>query len=100
MDGAMTSSMRPFSTPPERRALLATQWPWSVCLSHTSDLARQPARRSFVEAAKAAVARAGHGLQDMGLWSARPSPPHLYCVDMVEQSHIYVGLIGIRYGTV
>jgi hypothetical protein len=91
---------RPVHTPAAAcRRRLARQETWRVGLSHTSDLAELPPGRSFVQAAQEAVKRAGHGLRDMGLLCAGPRSPDVASIRMVEQSDVYVGIIGHRYGT-
>ena len=73
--------------------------PWRVFLSHTSDLRSIPRERSFVAAAEAAVIRTGHAVVDMAYFSAQEAPSAEYCKRMVAKSDIYVGIIGVHYGS-
>jgi len=73
--------------------------PWRVFLSHTSDLGNFPTDRSFVAAAQSAVIRAGHAVTDMSYFTARDNEPSDYCERMVADASVYVGIIGLRYGT-
>jgi Domain of unknown function (DUF4062) len=79
---------------------LARLHTWRVSVSLTSDLRRNPPGGSFGAAAEAAVRLAGHGISVMGLLPARPSTPELSSIYMVEQSDVYVGVVGQLYGSI
>ena len=50
-------------------------------------------------AAVAAVLRARHAVTDMAYFAARETSPAATCVEVVAKSDVYVGIIGLRYGS-
>jgi hypothetical protein len=70
-----------------------------VFISHTAELNRFPAGRSFVDAAKDAINRAGDVPTDMSYFAARDQKAKSYCIDQVREADIYLGLIGFCFGS-
>ena len=70
-----------------------------VFISHTSDMARFPGDRPFVQAALDAVGRAGMAPVDMRHFAARDGSPADYCQQRVRECEIYVAVIGFQYGS-
>jgi Domain of unknown function (DUF4062)/Tetratricopeptide repeat len=81
------------------RAGITAAVPQRVFLSHTTDLGKHTEPGSFVAAGVEAVLRARHAVTDMAYFPARDTSPAAYCMDMVAQSDVYVGIIGLRYGS-
>jgi hypothetical protein len=71
-----------------------------VFLSHTSDMARFPEDRPFVQAALDAVGRARMAPVDMRYFAARDARPADYCRQQVLTCDVYVAVIGFRYGSI
>ena len=71
-----------------------------VFVSHTSDMARFPEGRPFVQAALDAVGRAGMAPVDMRYFAARDGRPAEYCQTRVRECEIYIVVVGFRYGSV
>ena len=72
---------------------------WRVFVSHTSELAEFPAGMSYIGAVKAAISACGHVIVDMAEFPAADQPPAELCIGRVRSCDVYVGVLGIRYGS-
>ena len=72
---------------------------WRVFISHTSELRDFPEEKSYVAAVKEAITAAGHVIVEMASFAASARPPAQVSAEMVRGCDVYVGVLGIRYGS-
>ncbi|MCA9474032.1 MAG: SUMF1/EgtB/PvdO family nonheme iron enzyme [Nitrospira sp.] len=70
-----------------------------VFISHTSEFTKYPASKSFIDAAIAAVNRAGLVPCDMRYFTSHDKKSAAYCQEKVRECDLYIGVIGFRYGS-
>ena len=73
--------------------------PLRVFLSHTSELRDFPLTESFVAVAEKAVTDGGDAISNMGHFPATDRLPASMCQRKVLEADVYVGIIGLRYGS-
>ena len=72
---------------------------WRVFVSHTSELREFPAEGSYVAAVERAILACGHVVVDMADFPAADQIPAQLCRERVRGCEVYVGVLGIRYGS-
>jgi len=72
---------------------------WRVFVSHTSELRDFPSGTSYVAAVERAISAAGHVIVDMADFPAANQPPAQACAERVQGCEVYVGVLGMRYGS-
>ncbi len=88
-----------FEAPGAGRELGGSDRPWRVFISHTTELSRFPADRSFIAAARDAVTRAGHVPVEMQTFTAASMPTRQACEERLRACDVYVGVLGFVWGT-
>ena len=73
-----------------------------VFLSHTNEFSKYPDSsndKTYVARAKDAVEKFNHKCIEMEAFTADPSSPENYDARMVKECDVYIGIIGMRYGS-
>jgi Domain of unknown function (DUF4062) len=70
-----------------------------VYISHTSELRAFPEGTSYVAAVERAVSACGHVIVDMADFPVADRVPAELCAERVRGCDVYVGVLGIRYGS-
>jgi WD40 repeat protein len=73
-----------------------------VFLSHTNEFSKYPDfsnDKTYVARAKEAVEKFNHKCIEMEAFTADPSTPEDYDARLVKECDVYIGIIGMRYGS-
>ena len=73
--------------------------PWRVFVSHTSEMRKFPTEGSYVAQVERAISTAGHVIVNMADFPAADQQPSVLCMDRVRSCDVYVGILGMRYGS-
>lgn len=72
---------------------------WKVFISHTAELRKYPASKSYIDMVERAVTAAGHSIVNMVDFAASDQPPTQVCIERVQECDVYIGVLGARYGS-
>jgi hypothetical protein len=76
-----------------------SHYPLKIFLSHTSEFSSYPRDKSYFTHAVEAVEKIGHKCVEMAGFSAQSTPPEVYDANRVKECDVYIGILGMRYGT-
>ena len=78
---------------------ITTAVPQRALLSHTPTSASTPSRAPSWPQRSSRCSAPAHAVTDMAYFAARDTSPAATCIEMVAQSDVYVGIVGVRYGS-